>query len=105
MAEMVNLVRGLVPGDGPERGDGGMRPSTFHHPPLNLGDEEFVLAPPPLPSREGGLTVAVGRWSVVIQNRRGSDEPPPPSHTRWCQLQQPVWLDTYIQIYKVSTQI
>lgn len=29
----------------------------------------------------------------------------PPSHTRWCQLQQPVWLDTYIQIYKVSTQI
>lgn len=25
------------------------RPSTFHHPPLNLGDEEFVLAPPPSP--------------------------------------------------------
>lgn len=22
--------------------------------------------------------MAVGRWSVVIQNRRGSDEPPPP---------------------------
>lgn len=50
--------QGLVPGDGPERGDGGARVAdetqhlnTTLHPkktPLNLGDEEFVLAPPPL---------------------------------------------------------